>query len=351
MDYQKHLIDFSTVPGVSGYEEPVRSAVRKAWQGLADEFTVDALGSLIATRKGSGKQPRKRLLVTGHMDEIGLMVTRVDGDFLRVARVGGTDRRILLSQPVIVHAQKPIRGLIGSRPPHVLGEAERKKFPDFEDVVIDTGLTGSELKRRVPVGTVVSFDIQAVSLNSDLVTGKAMDNRAATTALTGLLHELQGRTCQWDVLVASTVQEEVTLGGGETVAWRTMPDLCIVIDTGWALGVGVSDEHGFPLGEGPTLTMGPNAHPKLFDMLMDKANELEIPLATEPFPGSPGAESWVTQVSRDGIPSVLLSIPIRNMHSPVEIVSAKDVERAARLIAGFAVSLDDETLDKLALDE
>lgn len=350
MDLELLLIELSNTPGPSGYEAPIRAAVQKAWKGLADETHIDDLGSLIATRQGRGKAPRRRALISGHMDEIGLMVTRIDGAFLRVTHVGGIDRRILMSQPVVVHADRPIRGLVGSRPPHVLKEADRKKFPAFDEVVIDTGLSERELKRRVPIGAVVTFDQHAVPMGDGVVVGKAMDNRASVAALTQILHNLQGREHEWDVLVAATVQEEVTLGGGQTVAWRTRPDLAIVIDTSWAIGVGVNDDKGFPLGAGPTLCVGPNAHPKLFDLLRDKAKELEIPLAVEAYPASTGTEAWATQVSRDGVPSAILSIPIRNMHSPVEMVSVRDIERAARLAAEFVIGLDGETLGKLALD-
>jgi len=350
MELEKHLIELSNTPGLSGYEAPIRAAIQTAWDGLADDYHVDDLGSLVATRIGGGKTPRRRALITGHMDEIGLMVTHIDGAFLRVTNVGGIDRRILLSQPVTVHADRPIRGLIGSRPPHVLKEAERKKFPAVQDVVIDTGLSERELKRRVPIGTPVSFDVTAISMGDGVVSGKAMDNRASVAALTQILHNLKGRACVWDVLIAATVQEEVTYGGGHTVAWRTQPDLAIVIDTGWAIGVGVGDDKGFPLGGGPTICVGPNTHPKLFDLLRDKAEELEIALAVEAYPAATGTEAWATQVSRDGVPSAILSIPIRNMHSPTEMVSIKDIERVARLVTEFVVGLDGEAVGKLALD-
>ena len=135
-----------------------------------------------------------------------------------------------------------------------------------------------------------------------------------------------------------------------TAAWQTRPDLAIVIDTTWATGVGVSDDKGFPLGEGLSLVIGPNAHPKLFDMLREKAGELEIPVTPEPMAGGTGTDGWPIQVSREGVPTAIVGIPIRNMHTPVEIVALKDIERAARWIAEFVCDLDDGTLDRLALD-
>lgn len=351
MDLEQHLIELAEAPGVSGYEAPVRELVRAAWDGLADDYSVDALGTLLATKRGSGPAPRRRVLVTAHMDEIGLMVTRVEGAFLRFTEVGGIDRRVLLSQPVIVHGERPLPGLIGSRPPHVLSAEERKGYPEIQNMVIDTGLSARQLEKLVPVGAPVTFAQKAAALDEGVICCKALDNRASMAALTLILHALQGRAHRWDVLAAATVQEEVGLGGGRTIAWRTQPDLAIVIDTGWALGNGVSEDDGFKLGDGPTLVIGPNAHPKLFDMVRAKAKELEIKLHPEPAPRSSGTEAWAVQVSRDGVPCAILSIPIRNMHTPVEIVALKDIERVARLVAEFICDLDDATLNKLALDE
>jgi len=350
MDLERHLIELCKAPGLSGYEAPVREVMRAAWEGLADDFTVDSLGTLIATRRGSGPEPRRRVLVTAHMDEIGLMVTRIEGSFLRVTAVGGIDRRVLLSQPVVVHGERPLPGLIGSRPPHVLPPDQRSKYPEMEDLVIDTGLPARQLARLVKIGDPVTFASEAGALGDGLLCAKALDNRASCAALTRILHALQGRTHRWDVLVAATVQEEETLGGGQTVAWRTQPDIAIVIDVTYGVGNGVSEDEGFKLGEGPSLVLGPNAHPRLFDLVRQKAEQIEIKVHPETAPRSSGTEAWAIQVSRDGVPCAILGIPLRNMHMPVEIVALKDIERVARLVVELIVDLDDTTLDKLSLD-
>jgi putative aminopeptidase FrvX len=350
MDLEKHLIELSKAPGVSGYESAVRETIRAAWEGLADEFEVDGLGTLLATLHGSGEPPRHRALVTAHMDEIGLMVTRVEGAFLRVTHVGGIDRRVLLSQPVVVYGEKALPGLIGSRPPHVLPASERSAYPAMDDLVVDTGLDEETLKSLVPIGTPVSFAQEPVKLGGDLISGKALDNRASVAALTQFLREMESRTHSWDVLAAATVQEEVTLGGGQTIAWRARPDIAIVVDVTFGTGGGVSEDDGFKLGEGPSIVIGPNAHPKLFDMLREKAERLDISLHPEPAPRHSGTEGWPIQVSRDGVPTAIIGIPLRNMHTPVEIISLKDIRRVARLIAAFVSDLDGTTLDRLALD-
>ncbi len=350
MNLEKHLTKLCEAPGLSGYEAPVRVIIQREWDKLAQDLTTDNLGNLSALRPGSGKEPRRKVLVTAHMDEIGLMVTQLEGEFLRFTSVAGIDERVLLGQPVIVQGERALPGLIGSRPPHVLPASERSAYPKLTDLVIDTGQSANQLKKLVNVGTPVTFDQPARALGAGLLSAKALDNRASVAALTLILEGFQGRSHAWDVVVAATVQEESGLVGGETIAWQMRPDLAIVIDVGWAIGDGVSEDEGFKLGGGPTLVIGPNAHPKLFDLLLAKAEELEIDLHPEPMPRSSGTEAWAIQISRDGVPTAILSIPIRNMHTPVEVVALKDIERVARLVIEFVVGLDDKTLDKLALD-
>jgi endoglucanase len=351
MDLQSHLITLSNTPGISGYEGPVREQIVNAWQDLAASPVVDGLGTVLVTLRGNGPDPRPKVLVTAHMDEIGLIVTDVKDGFLRVNSVGGIDRRVLPGQPVIVHGEQALPGLIGSRPPHILSSAERGKYPDYNDLVVDTGLPQRQLEKLVPIGAPVTFDQEAVEVNSGMITGKAMDNRVSCACLTLILDELRNRQHYWDVQVAATVQEEVTLGGAQTIAWRTQPDIAIVIDTTWAIGTGVSDDKGFKLGDGPSIIIGPNAHPKLFNLVTEEAKAAEIKLHPEPMTRGSGTEAWAVQVSRDGIPCAILSIPIRNMHTPVEVVALKDIERTARLVVEVITALDGESLAKLAMDE
>ncbi len=351
MEAEKLLHDLSLTPGVAGHESRVCEVIRALWEPLVDEIQVDPLGSLIATKRGSGPEPRRRLMLASHMDEIGLMITRLEGEFLRFTAVGGIDKRVLLGQKVVVHGREDITGLIGSRPPHVLPADERDKYPDYPGFVIDTGLTEKQLAERVKVGDVVSFAVEPVKLEADLVTGKAFDNRASVAAVTLMLEALKGREHAWDVVAVATVQEEVGLKGAKTSAWGVNPDLAIAIDVTFGQGNGVGEDKGFKLGEGNTLVIGPEAHPKFFRWVRDLAETLEIPLHPEPAERASGTDGTALQVTREGVPTVVVSIPLRNMHTPVEMVSLKDVERAGRLLAEVATSLDDKTLASLALDE
>ncbi|MCC6905378.1 MAG: M20/M25/M40 family metallo-hydrolase [Anaerolineae bacterium] len=351
-DLEKHLIDLSNAPGISGYEGPVRALIRECWEGLADEFRVDDLGTLVATVHGSGPEPRPRVLITAHMDEIGLLVSGIEDGFLRVSAVGGIDTRVLLSQPVTVHGERSLPGLIGSRPPHVIPQSERNKYPALEDLVVDLGLPARQVAKLVTIGTPVTFDQQAVALNGGLVTGKALDNRVSVAAMTQLLRNLRARRHEWDVLVAATVQEEVGLKGGRTIAFRLQPDIALVVDATFGTGPSVSEEAGgFKLDGGPVVAIGPNIHQRLFDRVIEAGKDLDMGLPLEPLPGNTGTEAWAIQISQEGIPTALVSIPVRNMHTPVEVVSVADIRRTARLLAELITRLDGETLRRLSLDE
>lgn len=355
MELDQLLIELSNTPGVSGYEAPVRELIIRTWEPLIDPtydtLRVDALGSLIATLRGTNLEPRPKILVTAHMDEIGLMVTAVKDGFIRFTNIGGINKRILPAQPVIVHGKSTLPGLIGTRPPHVLSSDERKKYPNFEDLFIDVGLPADQVEKQVRVGDIITFDSAAGELGNGLIAGKAMDNRTSVACMTRLLELLQTRRARWDVLIGATVQEETGLKGSETLAWDVEPDLAIVVDVGWAIGLGVTDEKGFKLGDGPTLLIGPDAHPKLFQMVREVAKEQEIKLNPEVAPEHSGTEAHAVHMSRSGVPTAVISIPIRSMHSPVEIVAIKDIQRAARLIAGFIWTLDSETMNQVWLDE
>jgi putative aminopeptidase FrvX len=350
MNLTQHLIALSEAPGISGYEGPVRAILQAAWEGLADEMSVDRLGTLVATKVGSGPEPRPRILITAHMDEIGLMVKAIEDGFLHITGVGGVDPRVLPNQPVIVHGERPLPALIATRPPHVLPKEEREKHQYISQLRVDTGLPAREVEKLVRIGDPVSFDQKAVELGDGILSGKSLDNRVSCAALTMILEELQTRSHRWDVLVAATVMEEVELQGGETIGWHTRPDIALVIDTTFATGNGVGEDEGFKMGEGPAIVVGPNTHPRLLDMIRCQTETLECKLQQEPISGSSGTEGWAIQVSRDGIPTAVLDIPIRNMHSPVEVVVLKDIERTARLVVEFIMGLDGDTLNKLSLD-
>ena len=209
------------------------------------------------------------------------------------------------------------------------------------------GVGEEKLGRLVRVGDLATFRREFTQLQGDLVAGKALDDRAAVAAILVCLEGLASVRHAWDVYAVATVQEEVGLRGAITSAYGLAPDLAIAIDVTFGNQPGVSEAETSEIGKGPGIGFGPNIHPKLHQTLVEVAKELEIPHQVEPIPGRSGTDAWAIQVTREGIPTALLSIPLRYMHTSVETVSLKDVERTGRLMAGFIGKLDEGFMERL----
>ncbi len=350
MDITSLLKRLSEARGVSGYETEVRDIIAEEFGQYADEVRTDKLGNVIALKRGEGAEPRSRIMLAGHMDEIGLMVTKLEKGFLRFTSVGGFDERILLGQEVTVHGRRDLPGIIGSRPPHVLPKEEREKIIPMDRLFIDVGVGGEELEHLVRVGDLVTIGRKFTQLQGDLVAGKALDDRTAVAAIAVCLEELSSIRHVWDVYAVATVQEEVGMRGAITSAYGLAPDVAIAIDVTFGDQPGVSEAETVKIGKGPAIGFGPNIHPKLHQALVNVAKELEIPYQVEPIPGRSGTDAWVIQVTREGIPTALLSVPLRYMHTSVETLSLKDAERTGRLMAGFIGRLDAGFMEKLGWD-
>jgi endoglucanase len=341
------LKKLSEARGVSGYEAEVRGIVAEEFGRYADEVQTDKLGNVIALRRGEGEEPRRRIMLAGHMDEIGLMVTKLEKGFLHFTEVGGFDERVLLGQEVMVHGRKDLPGIIGSRPPHVLPPEEREKTIPMDKLFIDVGVGKEELERLVRVGDLVTLRREFTQLQGDLVAGKAFDDRTAVAAILVCLEGLASIRHAWDVYAVATVQEEVGLRGAITSAYGLAPDVAIAIDVTFGNQPGVSEAETVKMDKGPAIGFGPNVHPRLHEALVEMAKELEIPYQVEAVPGASGTDAWAIQVTREGIPTALISIPLRYMHTSVETVSLKDVERTGRLMAGFIGRLDEGFMERM----
>jgi endoglucanase len=353
MDTIELLSDLSNAIGLSGYERPVRALVKDKVSPYADEVRTDKMGNLIAFKQGEMQAPRRRIMLAAHMDEIGLMVTDIEDGFLRIAPVGGVDVRLLTAQPVTVHGtvggSHALPGVVSSVPSHLIPDHKSGKVIPMEELFVDVGLSQDEVAQCVQVGDLISFRQAAAELKGKLFTGKALDNRASVAAVTLCLESLRGMRHAWDVYVVATVQEEVGLKGALTSAFGVQPDVAIAIDVTWGEQPKASKKYTFPLDKGPTIGIGPNFHPALHKALVDVAKGQEIPYHIEPAPGASGTDAWAIQVSREGVPTALLGIPQRYMHSPVEVVAIKDVERTARLMAHFISGLKPDFLETLTL--
>jgi len=348
MPFLKQLI---SVPGLSGYESPVRDLIEEVWSPLTDEIHLSRLGSLHALRRGVGPEPRPGLIIAAHMDAIGLMVTGLIEGFLRVTEVGGLDPRVLPGQLVVVHGRQDLAGVIVRPPDHLLPEDASPGRMSLDYLLIDTGLLASEVERLVRIGDLVSFAQPPLQLSDEYLAGHSLDNRASVAAVTVCLQQLQGRQTAWDVWAVATSQEEETLGGAMTSAFQLRPTLAVALDVTFGEGPDSPSHETFPLGKGPMLSWGPNIHPGLFKTFKDLADRLEIPYRLEPIPASSATDAVALQISAEGIPTMLIEIPLRYMHTPVEMVSIKDIQRTGRLLAEFAAGLDGAFMDHLSWDE
>jgi tetrahedral aminopeptidase len=352
--FLKQLI---SLPGLSAYEEPVRDAIAEVWRPLVDELTISRIGSLHGLKRGSGPDPRPKILFAAHMDAIGLMVSGIVGDgLLRFTQIGGVDPRILPAMPVLVHAtgggeKRALAGIVVQPPDSLLPASQKGRPVKMEYLLVDTGLDADTVRAQVRVGDLISFATEPIELAGDTLAGHSLDNRASVAALTIALEELQGARHAWDVYAVATVQEEVSLGGALTSPYDIRPDLAVAIDVTFAKGPGASDYRAFPLGKGVTLDWGPNTHPAVFDSFRSLAERIDIPFSVSVYPSYSGTDAMGLQVANEGIPTMVVSIPLRYMHTPVEVISYKDVDRAGRLLAQFAARLTPEFLEKLRWED
>ena len=352
MNLFKTLKTLTDTPGPSGYEQDIAAVITELWEPYVDSITTDRVGSLIAVKQGQGAEPRRRLLLAAHMDEIALMVKQVvshnGNGFLRLTNVGGIDIRHLYGQLVTVHGKRDLSGVIGNLPTAMLPLEKRDKPFGWEDLCVDVGLSIKEVEALVSVGDFISFRQPLRKLQGKRVAGKALDNRASVAAVTVCLDYLNGRSHDWDIVAVATSQEETRLLGAYTSAYSQRPDAAIAIDVTFGKGPGATDAGTFELGGGPTLDLGPNVHPGMLAGLQDVAKSLELKVSVATHARYSGTDAFGLQVAREGIPIGLIGIPLRYMHTPVESIDTADVERSGRLMGEFAARLDDKFLDKLA---
>jgi putative aminopeptidase FrvX len=345
------LLDLLNARGPSGYETAPAAVWRDAASGFA-EVSTDVVGTplaLVAPKHGS-EQGAPRLLVMGHIDEIGLIVNHIDDEgYLWFGGVGGWDAQILVGQRVVLDTRGgPVAGVVGKKPIHLLREEERKKVADVREMHIDIGAKdGEEARERVRIGDVAVIDAQPVELPNGRLISRALDNRLGSfVALEAARLVAEAGAAAWELAAVAAAQEEITFGGSRTSAFALRPEAAIVVDVTHATdapGIDVKDAGKHELGSGPVISRGSTLNPALFEHLHQTAEAEEIPFTVEASARATGTDADAVHISRGGVPTALVSIPIRYMHSPVELVQLDDVHACARLIAAAALSLDRES--------
>jgi endoglucanase len=340
------LKDLLHVPSPSGYERPAQDVVRAFAGKFAQEVTTDWHGNVVAAVNPHGTP---RIMLAGHCDQIGLMVKFIDDDgFLRVNPIGGWDVQILLGQKLQVWTrQGPLPGVIARKPIHLLTPDERKAVPELSQLWIDIGAQGGEVARKlVDVGDPVTLELGFRELQNRFASAPGMDNKVGVWVVMNALRRVAASKPQAAVFAVSTVQEEIGLRGAQTSAYSLSPQLGIAVDVTHATdcpGIDKNEHGAVKVGAGPVVFRGPNVNPIVHARLCELSAAHDIPIQVNGIAKAASNDGNVMQISRGGVATGIVGIPNRYMHSPVEVISLDDLERAAELIARFCLALEKDS--------
>lgn len=335
----KFLEQLLDAPSPSGYEQPAQRVFRDYVAPFCDELTTDVMGNVFARIGGKGKN-LPRVMIVGHTDEIGLQVKYIDDKgFLYFAAVGGVDAHLTPGKRVAVHtASGPLPGVIGKKPIHLMDNKDRETVVKLESQYIDIGASDKkEAQKLVRVGDAVTFESSFTRLHGDRVASRGFDDKAGCFVVAEVLRLVaaSSKKLAVDLYGVSSVQEEIGLRGGTTSCYTINPDVGICVEVDFATDQpDVEKKHNgeVALGKGPILARGANINPHLFELLSTAAEKEKIAIQHTATPRATGTDANVMQISRGGVATALVKIPLRYMHTPVETVSLADLEAAAKLI-------------------
>ncbi len=342
---KQFLFDLLLSASPSGFEEPAARIWRTEAESFADEVTVDNNGNSVARLRGDGP----KVVIEGHIDEIGLLISYIDDDgYIWFTPVGGWDDQILTGQRVrIVGANGPVPGVIGRRPAHLLSTEDRGKASQIKDLWIDIGATsGEQARERVSIGDPIVIEQPIVDLGNNRIAGRGVDNRMGAWIALETLRALSSKRPAADVYAVAAVQEEITFLGARTSAFSLDPDVAVVLDVTHATDHPEADKRGqgdVRIGGGPVLSRRATVNPRVFQRFAELARADEIPFAVEAAGRSTGTDADAIAPARGGVPTAVVSVANRYMHSPNEVISLDDLDAAVRLIALFVADLGDST--------
>ena len=323
-------------PSPSGYEQPAQRLMRERFGAYADSVRTDVHGNVIAALNVSAPL---RVMLSGHIDEIGLMVHHISEEgFLYVAAIGGLDPVVAAAQRVVVHgASGPVAGVIGRKAIHLTDPKERGKAVRMHKLFIDIGAKSrKDAEKVVHIGDPATFDAGMTRLRNDLVTARGFDDRMGAFVVAETLRKLKGKKLKVAVHAVSTVQEEIGARGARTSCYGIDPHAGIAVDVGHGTDTPDAEKTrvgDFRCGAGPIVTRGANINPPLYAMIIQAARSAKIAVQIEGAPAGTGTDANVMQISRAGVAAALVSVPCRYMHSPCEVISLKDLDAASSLLA------------------
>lgn len=339
MDIQKTLEQLCAVNAPSGFEGPAAELARRLLEPLADEVYTTRLGSVVGVRR-CGKEKAPRLVLDAHLDEIGLLVTGQEEGFLRFRTIGGVDPRMLCDREVTLLTDPPAYGIVTCMPPHLQSREDMDKSTPIRDLFIDVGYKGEDV--HVPVGTPGTFRGGCTPLGDGQFCGKALDDRACIVTILRALELLAGRELNVDLYVLFSTREEVSAAGAAAAVWQIAPQMCIAVDVTHGQTPDGPKDKTFRMGGGPVIGIGPNMTRRMSRRLCDLATAEEIDCQREVMESHSGTNAWPMQVSREGVATAVVSLPLKYMHTPIEVVNKADMESVARLLAAFAADPGEE---------
>ena len=349
MSFEKEIKlveELCMAPGISGHEEKIAEIIERELKDVADDIEIDKMGNIIATKKGSSKKGPK-VMLAAHMDEIGLMVKYIDDNgYLRFSKIGGINDQLLMNRTVVVHSQNgDVTGVIGSKPPHITKAEERNKIIPYDKLFIDIGAKDKEeAENMVCIGDPITFKCFFEEFPNDLIMCKALDNRLGCYVMMEVLKRVDSKATVYGV---GTVQEEVGLKGAKVVSYKLDPDMAFALDvtlTGDYPGVQI-EEVPIVIGEGPVFILIDASGrgimtPKIIrDLLTATGDKEGIPYQLEVSDGGTTDGSSI-HLTKEGIPTGVLSVPTRYIHSTVSVASMEDVENTIKLIVAAINSLE-----------
>jgi tetrahedral aminopeptidase len=341
LEFFKNLLE---TPSPSGYESQLQQIVRDYVADFADEVNTDLHGNVIVVKNPKSPQ---RVMLAGHCDQIGLIVQHIDDDgFLYVQPIGGWDPEVLIGQRMTVWSESgPILGVIARKPIHLLTEEERKQVPKMKDLWLDIGASNKEdAAKLVRVGDAVTVQLAFHQLRNNFAVSPAMDDKAGCwVVIEAMRRAAKRKKIKCGLYSVSTVQEELGLRGARTSAFGIDPQIGVAVDVTHATDcptIEKKEEGDVRLGKGPVIHRGPNMNPKVVQKLIQAADDHNIPYQLAASGKATGTDANAMQINRSGMATGLVSIPNRYMHSPVEVISLDDIDRAADLLAWFVESID-----------
>ena len=334
MKLREMILRLASASGPSGFECGAQAVAEELLRPLVDEVRTDVMGNLIGLRRCK-KENAPTVMLDAHMDEIGLIVTGYEKGFLRFSAIGGVDARMLPALEVKILTEEPMYGVIDVLPPHVLSAEDQEKPLDVDKLFIDVGLDEESVKAAVPLGTPVVFHVPVTELGEHHICGKSLDDRSCAAILLKVMEKTQGKDLPVNVAVCLASQEEVGCRGAIVATFAIQPEAAIAVDVTHGHTPDAPKHRTVKMNGGPAIGIGPNMTRRISDRLQELCRHEDIPYQPDVIAGHSGTDAWGIQVSREGVATGVVSLPLKYMHTPVEVLDIRDAKAIVELLCAW----------------